>query len=209
MKLSILHTSTLIALISVECSPNVDGSALVSTSALFVSAVDLAGSLTSASVARVLGRGSLGEGLSKVEGSAIVVAVARVVGAGDLSVGLASASVAAVGSRLSDSQSGSLVLAVARDWVVLAVHLSVLHALALVASVSLVDSGADLDGSSIVGAGADFVVAHNIRILVALAGLASISVTNSSTAERVFLSIVVALAFLVAASDHSRLSAGA
>ena len=79
--------------------------------------------MTSASVAGVLGRGSLGEGLSKVVGSSIALAVAGVVGAGDLSAGLASASVAALWSRLSDSQSSALVLAVAWDGVVLAVDL--------------------------------------------------------------------------------------
>jgi len=126
-----------------------------------------------------------------------------------LAVGLASASVAAVGTRLSDSQSGSLVLAVARDWVVLAADLSVLHALALVASVSLVEGGANLDDSSIVCTAADFIVAHNFGILGTLAGLASIRVWDSGFAERVFLSVVVALAFLVATNDHSILSAGA
>ena len=79
--------------------------------------------MAGASVAGVLGRVAFGESLAKLDDSAVVVAVARVVAALHLAAGGASAGVAVLLSRLADSQFHALVLAFARDWVVLAGNL--------------------------------------------------------------------------------------
>ena len=79
--------------------------------------------MAGAGVAGILGRSSLGELLSKVVGHAISGTATGSVGAGNLTILLARASVAVIWSCLSDSQSGTLVLAVAWDRIVLAFNL--------------------------------------------------------------------------------------
>jgi len=202
-----LHTSTGIAFISVKLSTNVDCSSIVSASARVVGTFNLSSSLTSASVAGILGRRSLGECLPEIVGHAVVSTVAWVVCAGDLSIGLTCASVATIGSGLSDSQSRALVLALAWDWIGLAVDISVLHALASVASISFVEGCANLDGSAVVVARADFIVADDVGVVVALAGLAAIQMGDIGFSDGVLLSVVVAFTLLGVASDHAGLEA--
>jgi len=140
LKLTILHTSASIAFISVKLSSNVDDLSIrSSTSTWLIGAFNLSGCLAGAGVAGILGRSSLGELLSKVVGHAISGTATGSVGAGNLTILLAGASVAVIWSCLSDSQSGTLVLAVAWDRIVLAFNLSVLHASTSVASISFVE----------------------------------------------------------------------
>jgi len=190
------------------CS-DIDGSAIVLASAWVVGAFNLSRGLTSASVAGILRRGSLGEGLSELHYSAVVVAVARVVGALHLAALGASAGVAVLLSRLADSQFHALVLAFAWHRVVSAGNLSVLAALTGVASISLIEGSADLHDSSHVVAVADFVVADDLGVGGALTGLASIQVRDSVFSDVVGLSVVVARTLLGVASNHSGLCASA
>jgi len=189
------------------CS-DIDGSAIVLASAWVVGAFNLSRGLTSASVAGILRRGSLGEGLSELHYSAVVVAVARVVGALHLAALGASAGVAVLLSRLADSQFHALVLAFAWHRVVSAVN-SVLGALTGVASISLIEGGADLYDSSHVVAGALSVVADDLGVGAALTFLASIQVRNIGVSDLVGPSVVVARALLGVASNHSGLRASA
>jgi len=207
-ELSAGHARACVALISVECRSDIDGSAVVLASAGVVGAFDLSRSLTSASVARILRGGSLGEGCSELHDSAVVVAVARVVGALHLSALGASAGIAILLSRLADSQFHALVLAFAWHRVVSAVN-SVLGALTGVASISLVEGGADLYDSSHVVAGALSVVADDLGVGAALTFLASIQVRNIGVSDLVGPSVVVARALLGVASNHSGLRASA
>jgi len=100
-----------------------------------------------------------------------------------------------------------LVLALAWDWIVLAVDISILHALASVASISFVEGSANLDGSAVVVARADFVVADDVGVVVALAGLAPIQMGDTGFSNGVLLSVVVAFTLLGVASDHAGLEA--
>jgi len=100
-----------------------------------------------------------------------------------------------------------LVLALAWDWIVLAVDISILHALASVASISLVEGSANLDGSAVVVARADFVVADDVGVVVALAGLAPIQMGDTGFSNGVLLSVVVAFTLFGVASDHAGLEA--
>jgi len=135
-----LHTSASIAFISVKLSSNVDDLSIrSSTSTWLIGAFNLSGCLAGAGVAGILGRSSLGELLSKVVGHAISGTATGSVGAGNLTILLAGASVAVIWSCLSNPQSGTLVLAVAWDRIVLAFNLSVLHASTSVASISFIE----------------------------------------------------------------------
>lgn len=58
-----------------------------------------------------------------------------------------------------------------------------------------------------VGAGADFLVADDVSIGVALAGLAAIQMWDSCSADWVFLSIVITFALLGVTSNHAGLGA--
>jgi len=125
--------------------------------------------VTSASGASVL----LLEGLTDLVRVAIISARARVVGAGDLAVGLAGASVAVLGDGLTDGQRHRAVFTVAWHRVVRARQLSVLHAGACVALIS-VELSSDIDGSAVVLASTGVVGTFNLSRGLAGARVAGI-----------------------------------
>jgi len=148
------------------------------------------------------------EGLTKIVGASIVITIARIVGALHLSAAEACAGIASLRSGGSNVQSLSIKLTIARDWIVGAGNLSILHALALVASIPFVKGGTNLDNSAHVVARADFLVPHNFGVGSALAGLAAIGVTNVGGVDGNSLSVVFAVAFFGVTSDHASLGAG-
>jgi len=164
--------------------------------------------LARAGVAGILRGISLLEGLTKIVGASIVITIARIVGALHLSAAEARAGIAALRSGSSDVQSFSIELTTAWNWVVRAGDLSILHALALVASISFVKGGTNLDNSAHMVTSARFLVPHNFGVSSALAGLTAIGVTNVGGVDGVSLSVVFAMALFGVTSDHASLGAG-
>jgi len=164
--------------------------------------------LARAGVAGILRGSSLLEGLTKIVGASIVITIARIVGALHLSAAEARAGIAALRSSGSDVQSLSIKLTTAWNWVVRAGDLSILHALALVASISFVKGGTNLDNSAHMVTRAHFLVPHNFGVSSALAGLTAIGVTNVGGVDGVSLSVVFAMALFGVTSDHASLGAG-
>jgi len=203
-KLSTLETCACITFISVKGSTQINHFAHVWTPTSVVCAFNLATGLACARVASVLG-----ECLTELVGHAVGDAVTWVVTALHLPIGQAGADIAVLLSGFPDLEGLPLVGAAAWDGIVLAGDLSILLASALVAPIPLGEDRPDLDDSVHVVARADLVVANNLGIGGALAGLTAIKMTNALSTNLVLGPVVVTFAFLVSTCDHSHLGASA